>query len=80
MSLLSDSLYNDISQAGQTEEKKTKMATVTSVTGGLFIQFYGETTPSLKPFKRLGSYSPTVGDVVIVQNINGSYIVTGKVV
>ena len=80
MSLLSDSLYDEISKAGQIDEKKTRMATVSSVTGGLFIQFYGESTPSLKPFKRLGSYSPTVGDTVIVQNINGSYIVTGKVV
>ena len=80
MSLLSDSLYDEITKAGQADEKKTKMATVSSITGGLFIQFYGESTPSLKPFKRLGSYTPAVGDTVIVQNINGSYIVTGKVV
>lgn len=56
------------------------MATVTSTTGGIFIQFYGEDTPSQKPFKRLGSYSPTVGDTVVLQNINGSYVITGKVV
>lgn len=80
MSIQSNQLYNEITQAGQTNEKSTRMATVTSTSGGIFIQFYGEDTPSQKPFKRLNSYTARVGDVVLVQKINGSYIITGKVV
>lgn len=80
MSLLSNLLYKQIAQAQPQQEKGSRMATVTSTTGGIFIQFYGEDTPSQKPFKRLGSYSPTVGDTVVLQNINGSYVITGKVV
>ena len=81
MSLLSNALYNQIADAGETQDKANRMATVSSINGGnVYIQFYGESSPSLKPFKRLGSYSPTVGDTVVLQNINGSYVITGKVV
>ena len=81
MSLLSNDLLNQITQAGQTETKTTRMARVTSIVNDeVFIQFYGEDTPSQKPFKRLGSYTPAVNDVVILANINNSYIITGKVV
>ena len=81
MSLLSNDLLNQITQAGQTETKSTRMARVTSIVNDeVFIQFYGEDTPSQKPFKRLSSYTPAVNDVVILANINNSYIITGKVV
>lgn len=81
MSLLSNSLYKQISQAGEQEEKTNRMATISSIDNdNVYIQFYGESSPSLKPFKRLDSYTPTVGDTVVLQNINGSYVITGKVV
>lgn len=81
MSLISNLLYKQISNAGETDQKGSKMATVTSVSGSnVYIQFYGETSASQKPYKRLSSYTPTVGDTVILQNINNSYVITGKVV
>ena len=81
MSLISNLLYKQISKAGKTEQKGTKMAVVTSISGSdVFIQFYGESAPSQKPYKRLDSYTPTVNDVVMLQNINNSYVITGKVV
>lgn len=81
MSLLSNALYKQISQAGEQEEKTNRMATISSIENdNVYIQFYGESSPSLKPFKRLDSYTPTVGDTVVLQNINGSYVITGKVV
>lgn len=79
MSIQSNQLYNEIAQAGQTNEKSVRMATVTSITGGVFIRFFGEDTASQKPFKRLSSYTARVNDVVLVQKINGSYVITGKV-
>lgn len=80
MSLISNLLYKQIEKAAPKEEKSTRMGKITSTTGGVFVQFYGEDAPSAKPFKRLGSYSPTVNDTVILTKINGSYVITGKVV
>lgn len=81
MSLISNLLYKEIAKAAVTNDKTSRMAVVTSISGGdTYIQFYGEDTPSQKPYKRLGSYSPTVNDVVVLQNINNSYVITGKVV
>ena len=46
----------------------------------IYLTFHGETEQSSKPTKRLSSYNAAVGDVVVVQNINNSYVITGKVV
>lgn len=58
-----------------------KLGTVTSTSGGIYVQFDGETTPSTKKYKRLASYSsPTVNDRVMMVKIGGSYVILGKVV
>ena len=58
-----------------------KLATVTSTSGGVSVQFDGETTPSTKKYKRLASYSsPTVNDRVMMVKIGGSYVILGKIV
>lgn len=81
MSLLSNALYNQISQASESKDPSTRLARVTSSNGsGVFLQFYGDDTASQKPFKRLDSYTPSSGDTVLVQQINGSFVITGKVV
>ena len=58
-----------------------KLATVTSTSGGVSVQFDGETTPSTKKYKRLASYSsPTVNDRVLLVKVGGTYVIIGKVV
>ena len=57
-----------------------KLATVTSTSGGVSVQFDGETTPSAKKYKRLASYSPTVNDRVLLIKAGGTYVIIGKVV
>ena len=58
-----------------------KLATVTSTSGGVSVQFDGETTPSTKKYKRLASYSsPTVNDRVLLIKVGGTYVIIGKVV
>ena len=58
-----------------------KLATVTSTSGGISVQFDGETTPSAKKYKRLASYSsPTVNDRVLLIKVGGTYVIIGKVV
>lgn len=58
-----------------------KLATVTSTSGGVSVQFDGETTPSTKKYKRLASYSsPTVNDRVLLIKVGGTYVIIGKIV
>lgn len=81
MGLLSNNLIRNISEATSKKEKSNQLATVTRIDAlGVYLTYYGETEPSQMPTKRLNSYSPAVGDVVLVANINGSKVITGKVV
>lgn len=58
-----------------------KMATITEVNGDdVYLTFYGEEQQRVKNYKRLASYSPTVGDMVLVAILNKSYTILGKVV
>lgn len=57
------------------------MATVTSVTGGkVYLTFNGEENQREKNYKRIASYSPAVGDTVLVAKLNKSYTIIGKVI
>lgn len=57
------------------------MATVTEVAGNdVFLTFYGEEEQRDKSYKRLSSYTPNVGDTVLVAKLNKSYTILGKVV
>lgn len=44
------------------------------------ITFDGETTASEKQYAYLASYTPTVGDRVLLAIISGTYVVLGKIV
>jgi len=44
------------------------------------LQFDGETAPSAKKYKRLSSYTPAVGDRVLMAEIAGTYVILGKIV
>lgn len=79
MSLMKNAIISAVNVNG-VQKMNERMATVTGVTGGLYLQFYGEDEPSSKSYKRLNSYVPAVGDVVLVLQVNKSYVVMGKVV
>lgn len=62
-------------------DKPYKMAVVDNVTGGRpYIRFYGEIAASQKPYKYLQSYTPIVGDKVLVARVAKTYVILGKVV
>lgn len=42
------------------------------------ITFDGEQSAGLKKYKRLSSYSPTIGDRVLLARVKGSYVILGK--
>lgn len=47
---------------------------------GVTLTIDGESSPTTKKYMFLASYTPTVGDRVIVEEISGSYVVIGAVV
>lgn len=58
-----------------------RLATVTSTSGGVSVQFDGETSASTKKYKRLASYSsPAVSDRVLLVKAGGTYVILGKVI
>lgn len=58
-----------------------KLGTVTSTSGGISVQFDGETAPSTKKYKRLASYSsPAVNDRILLLRVSGTYIILGKII
>lgn len=76
----SNEMANSLENINKTTDT-FKMATVTSVVDGdVFLTFYGETEQREKSYKRLASYTPTVGDKVLVAKLNKSYTILGKVV
>jgi len=62
-------------------DKAYRMAVVSSISSGRpYIRFYGENAASQKPYKYLQSYTPTVGDKVLVARVSKTYVILGKVV
>ena len=58
-----------------------KMATVKEVSAsGTKLQFDGEETASEQFYYRVSSYTPTLDDRVIVEQIAGTHVILGKVI
>ncbi|MCI9147988.1 MAG: hypothetical protein HFG73_06940 [Hungatella sp.] len=58
-----------------------RMAKVTGLQGGRpVLLFNGETANSRKLYKYLKSYSPAVGDMVLLARVGRTYVILGKVV
>jgi hypothetical protein len=47
---------------------------------GVTLTIDGETSPTTKKYMFLGSYTPVVGDRVLIEEISDSYVVLGVVV
>lgn len=58
------------------------LGTISSYTSGEGVKLTidGESAPTAKNYMFLGSYTPVVGDRVLIEEISGSYVVLGKVV
>lgn len=72
---------NSIINTDTAPDEPFSIATVAAVfPTGLTLQFNGEQQAGQKKYRRLGSYTATVGDRVLVANIGGSAVVLGKIV
>lgn len=61
---------------------QTRLATVTTVdasAGGVFVRFDGETTASPRAYRRLGSYTATVGHRVLMIRVGSTWVVVGNI-
>ena len=70
-----------LSNINNKEYKPFKLATVTALFANNFpqIKFDGESSASLKKYPYLASYTPAIGDRVLVVAISGTYIIIGKI-
>lgn len=60
----------------------SKLGTVTAFTSGTGtrVRIDGEDSATQKRYMRLSSYTPTVGDRVMLVQISGTYVIIGKVI
>lgn len=50
------------------------------VGNGLQLLIDGEEEPTTKKYKYISSYTPTIDDRVMIEEIGGSYVVLGKII
>jgi len=75
-----DDFVRLISKLNQ-NEKAFSLGIVGGVSGNkVTIQFDGETSVSQKYYPILASYTPVVGDRVLVANVSGTHVVLGKII
>ena len=81
MSLKSNKLLRTIQKNANDNEANTRLATIRydSVNRKYVIRFYGEEADSQKTYKMLSSVSINVSKPVLLQKINGTYVIMGNV-
>lgn len=77
MSLKSNEFFQNFNSDEKSNIRLAKLSQIED--GNVFITFYGEDVQSEKNYKILSSYNPAVGDTVCVLNVNGSWVILGKI-
>lgn len=62
------------------DRTRFKIGTIASVDGKPTVIFAGESTPSQKGYSYLASYTPAVGDRVLLVKIGGTYVILDKLI
>lgn len=77
--ITAEELVNAIA-VGDSGSDITKLATVTELftSGKPKLKFDGEEIPSEKEYESLGSYSPSIGDRVLLLGASGTWVILGK--
>lgn len=62
-------------------DRQFKMASVVALSESRpIIRFSGEGTDSKKLYKYMASYSPSIGDIVLLARIEKTYVILGRVI
>lgn len=79
MSIIENSIFDPQKTSGGSSFS-VKLAEVSAVDStGAAVQFAGESAAGVKHYKTLKSYTPAVGDRVLLLGISGSYIILGAI-
>lgn len=73
-------LIKEIIAASPTAPEWSRLATVTSVTGGLFVRFDGEASASTRSYARLNTYTPSVSHRVLMVRSGNTWVALGSIV
>ena len=81
MSLKSNDLLKTIKKGTEDNSPQIRLAKLSSVSGGkYYVQFYGEDTPSAKPYMRMRDANLQYDKPLIMQKVNGTYVIIGCVI
>lgn len=80
MSLKSNKLLKTIKKGTEDNSPQIRLATLSSaVSGKYYVQFYGEDTPSQKPYKLMRGVSIQYNQPLLMQKVNGTYVIMGNI-
>ena len=80
MSLKSNQLFRTIQKNTNDNEPNVRMATVKSISSGKYIvRFYGEDADSQKAYMKMTSATINTSKPVLMQKINGTYVIMGNI-
>lgn len=80
MSIKSNELLRTIQKNANNNEKDVRMATIKQVVSGKYkVRFYGEDADSQKAYMKMTSASINTSKPVLMQKVNGTYVIMGNV-
>lgn len=82
MSLKSNQLLRTIQKSSSNSAPETRLATLKRVETGnkYYVQFYGEDEESKKPYKKLYNVNIQYNQPLLMQKVNGTYVIIGNLI
>lgn len=80
MSLKSNELLKTIKKSTEDNTPQVRMATITQVVSGKYkVQFYGEESATEKTYMKMSSATISTAKPVLMQKVNGTYVIMGNI-
>ena len=80
MSLKSNDFLRTIQKTSNNNEPDVRLATITQQISGKYkVQFYGEDAATEKTYMKIRGVSVITNKPVVMQKINGTYVIMGNV-
>lgn len=80
MSLKSNQLLKTIQKSTSSDEPQVRMATIKQVVSGKYtVQFYGEEETTQKAYMRMTNAPVNTSKPVLMQKVNGTYVIMGNI-
>lgn len=80
MSLKSNKLLKTIKKGTEDNTPQVRMATIKQTVSGKYkVQFYGEEDTTEKAYMKMSSASINTSKPVLMQKVNGTYVIMGNI-